>query len=105
MIPVFVLIIVTTILATICLKHISTKNRNILSESIDSMIDPTGGISNGIICANGANIEKFLSSKEILASYYMKSSTLSSSNMKCCEDQVAKKSNNRNSKLNLEFIF
>lgn len=88
MVPVFVLIIITTILGTICLKHISTKNRSII-DSIDSIDSSTNGIANGIISTNGGNIDKFLTSKEILASYYMKSATLNSNNLKCCEEQVS----------------
>jgi hypothetical protein len=87
MVPVFILIIITTILGTICLKHISTKNRSII-DSIDSIDSSTNGIANGIICANGGNIDKFFCSKDILTTYYMKSATLNSNNLKCCDEQV-----------------
>lgn len=36
---------------------------------------------------NGQNIDKFITDKEILASYYMKTSTFSNT-LRCCEDHV-----------------
>lgn len=89
LIPIFMLIVLTTLLGTICLKHISAKNRetnrDMLCESIDSQ---SNGIANVILNAttNSCNIEKFLSDKEILQSYYMKTSTFTNQ-MRCCEEQ------------------
>jgi hypothetical protein len=37
---------------------------------------------------NGGNIAKYLSDKEILASYYMKTSTFTNQ-LKCCDDHVS----------------
>lgn len=84
LVPVFFLIVATTIFGTVCLKHIKDKNRDILCESIDST---SNAIANGIILNNGVNIDKFLTDKEILASYYLKTSTFTNQ-LKCCEDQV-----------------
>lgn len=86
LIPVFILIVATTTLGTICLKHIKDKNRDILCGSIDSA---SNTIANGIILNNGQNIDKLLniSDKEILASYYLKSTTFTNQ-LKCCEEQV-----------------
>lgn len=84
LVPVFILIVTTTTLGTICLKHIKDKNRDILCGSIDST---SNAIANGIILNNGQNIDKFISDKEILASYYLKTSTFTNQ-LKCCEDQV-----------------
>lgn len=81
LVPIFLLIVITTGLGTICLKHIKDKNRDILCESVDS----GHAIASGIILNNGQNIDKFLTDKEILTSYYMKTSTFSNQ-LKCCED-------------------
>lgn len=72
----------TTILGTICLKHIKDKNRDILDST-------SNGIATGIIMNNGQNIERFLTDKEILASYYMKTSTFTNQQLKCCEEHVS----------------
>jgi len=85
LVPIFLLIVATTTLGTICLKHIKDKNRDILCESIDSA---SNAIATGIIMNNGGNIDKFMTDKEILASYYMKTSTFTNQ-LKCCEDQVS----------------
>lgn len=84
LVPVFTLIVATTTLGTICLKHIKDKNRDILCESVDST---SHAIANGIIMNNGQNIDKFITDKEILASYYLKTSSFTNQ-LKCCEDQV-----------------
>jgi hypothetical protein len=87
LVPIFLLIVATTTLGTICLKHIKDKNRDILCESIDSQ---SNGIANGIILNNGQNLERFIrdmSDKEILASYYLKTSSFTNQ-LKCCEEQV-----------------
>lgn len=84
LIPVSSLIVATTTFGTICLKHIKDKNRDILCESIDST---THAIANGIIMNNGGNIDKFITDKEILASYYLKTSSFTNQ-LKCCEEQV-----------------
>lgn len=81
LIPIFLLIVLTTILGTICLKHIKDKNRDILDST-------SNGIGTGIIMNNGQNIDKFISDKEILASYYMKTSTFTQQ-LKCCDDHVS----------------
>ncbi|CRK92969.1 CLUMA_CG006584, isoform A, partial [Clunio marinus] len=86
LVPVFILIVATTIFGTICLKHIKDKNRDILCGSIDST---SNAIANGIIMNNGQNIDKFITDKEILASYYLKTSAFNNQ-LKCCEDQVCK---------------
>lgn len=83
LIPIFLLIVFTTILGTICLKHIKDKNRDILDST-------SNGISTGIIMNNGQNIDKCISDKEILASYYMKTSTFTTQQLKCCDDHVSK---------------
>lgn len=83
LIPVFVLIVLNTSLGTICLKHIKAKNRDILCESVEG----SNTIANGIILNNGQNIDKFITDKEILSSYYLKTSTFSNQ-LKCCEEQV-----------------
>lgn len=82
LIPIFILIVATTILGTICLKHIKNKNRDILGST-------SNAIASGIIMNNGQNIDKFITDKEILASYYMKTSTFTNQ-LKCCEDHVSK---------------
>lgn len=84
LIPIFILIVLTTTFGTICLKHIKSKNRDILCESIDST---SHAIATGIILNNGQNIDKFITDKEILASYYLKTSSFTNQ-LKCCEDQV-----------------
>lgn len=87
LVPIFILIVATTTLGTICLKHIKDKNRDILCESIDST---SNAIANGIILNNGQNLDKFIrdiSEKEILASYYLKTSSFTNQ-LKCCEEQV-----------------
>lgn len=84
LVPVFTLIVATTTLGTICLKHIKDKNRDILCESVDST---SHAIANGIIMNNGQNIDKFITDKEILTSYYLKTSSFTNQ-LKCCEDQV-----------------
>ena len=81
LIPIFLLIVFTTILGTICLKHIKDKNRDILDST-------SNGISTGIIMNNGQNMDKFISDKEILASYYMKTSTFTNQQLKCCDEHV-----------------
>lgn len=83
LIPMFVLIVLNTSLGTICLKHIKAKNRDILCESVEG----SNTIANGIILNNGQNMEKFITDKEILSSYYLKTSTFSNQ-LKCCEEQV-----------------
>lgn len=85
LVPVFILIVATTTFGTISLKHIKDKNRDILCESIEST---SNAIANGIILNNGGNIEKFLTDKEILASYYLKTSSFTNQ-LKCCEEQVS----------------
>ncbi|CAG9804799.1 unnamed protein product [Chironomus riparius] len=79
LIPIFLLIVFTTILGTICLKHIKDKNRDIL----DSTSNGVGTIMN-----NGQNLDKCISDKEILASYYMKTSTFTTQQLKCCDDHA-----------------
>lgn len=81
LIPIFLLIVGTTILATICLKQIKDKNRDILDST-------SNVIASGIVMNNGGNIDKFFTDKEILASYYMKASAVSNQ-LKCCEDHVS----------------
>lgn len=82
LVPIFLLIVATTILGTICLKHISYKNRDILESTSNNNV-----IASGIVMNNGGNIDRFLTDKEILACYYMKASACSNQ-LKCCEDQV-----------------
>lgn len=101
LVPVFFLIVATTIFGTICLKHIKDKNRDILCESIDST---SNAIANGIILNNGVNIDKFLTDKEILASYYLKTSTFTNQ-LKCCEDQVRNDANFYWKKKSQFFVF
>lgn len=69
---------------TLCLKHIKDKNRDILSESVDSC--NVNGIGMGIVMNNGQNIDKFLTDKDLLTSYYLKASL--NTQLKCCEEQV-----------------
>lgn len=80
LIPIFLLIVVTTILGTMCLKHIKDKNCDILDST-------SNYVASGIVMNNGGNIEKFVTDKEILANYYMKASAVGSQ-LKCCEDHV-----------------
>lgn len=71
------------------MKHIKDKNRDILC--IESSVDSaSNAIANGIILNNGQNIDKFLTDKEILASYYLKTSSFTNQ-LKCCEEQVRQK--------------
>jgi NAD/NADP transhydrogenase alpha subunit len=81
LVPIFILIVATTVLGTICLKHIKDKNRDILDST-------SNAIATGIIMNNGQNIDKFFTDKEILASYYMKTSSFTNQ-IKCCEDHVS----------------
>jgi hypothetical protein len=87
LVPIFILIVATTIFGTICLKHIKDKNRDILCESVDSSNGIVNGIGAGIIMNNGQNIDRFITDKEILTSYYLKTSSFTNQ-LKCCEDQV-----------------
>lgn len=70
---------------TLCLKHIKDKNRDILNESVDG--GNVNSIGLGIVMNNGGNIERFLTDKDLLASYYLKASTMNTQ-LKCCEEQV-----------------
>lgn len=82
LIPIFILIVATTILGTICLKHIKDKNRDILDST-------SNVIASGIVMNNGGNIDRFLTDKEILACYYMKASACSNQ-LKCCDEHVSR---------------
>lgn len=81
LIPIFILIVATTILGTICLKHIKDKNRDILDST-------SNVLASGIVMNNGGNIDRFLTDKEILACYYMKASVCSNQ-LKCCDEHVS----------------
>lgn len=87
LVPIFILLVATTTFGTICLKHIKDKNRDILCESVDSSNGIVNGIGAGIIMNNGQNIDKFITDKEILTSYYLKTSSFTNQ-LRCCEDQV-----------------
>lgn len=82
LVPIFLLIVGTTILGTICLKHIKDKNRDILDST-------SNVIASGIVMNNGGNIDRFMTDKEILASYYMKTSVFNNQ-LKCCDEHVSK---------------
>lgn len=84
-----VLILLLAPKGTLCLKHIKDKNRDILNESVDG--GNVNSIGLGIVMNNGGNIERFLTDKDLLASYYLKAST----QLKCCEEQVRNWSANK----------
>jgi hypothetical protein len=70
------------------LKHIKEKNRDILSESVDSC--NVNGIGMAVVMNNGQNIDKFLTDKDLLTSYYLKASSFNTQ-LKCCEEQVSQR--------------
>lgn len=84
LIPIFSLIVTTTVLGTLCLKKIKDKNHDILDSTSSN-----NNIATGIIMNNGGNIDKCMTNKEkeILASYYMKPSI---DMRECCEDHVSR---------------